>query len=73
MPTTLKSTKIKLRLNKKEVKRALIDREWSQYDLAAAIGKDVSTVNRAINRGQFPKTMELIADILRIKLHPLNQ
>ncbi|BCU76007.1 hypothetical protein llg_43640 [Luteolibacter sp. LG18] len=55
-----------------ETRRRAVDVElarkgWTQSDLAKAIGRARNTVNRAINHGENPKTLNLILSELGIR------
>lgn len=60
MPTRTQAKKAKPRLCKKSIRIALATRDWSQADLANAIGKSLTAVNLTINHGMFPDITDRI-------------
>ena len=63
MPTKTQDKKgkaPKLRLSKRAVKLALLHLDWTQADLANALGKSLTAVNLSINYGTCPEVTEAI-------------
>lgn len=68
MPTRpqAKTPDAPLPLNKREVRLALLNRDWTQADLARRIGKSLTTTNLAINHGTFPDVVVAIRKELHL-------
>jgi ribosome-binding protein aMBF1 (putative translation factor) len=66
MATRAQAQKAKPQLCKKTVRLALAGRDWSQADLANAIGRSLTSVNLTINHGMFPEVTRLIRKELKL-------
>lgn len=51
----------------KQVRLALAARDWTQADLAKAVGKSLTSVNLAINHNTYPAVTVEIRRVLQLK------
>ncbi len=60
-PQNVKSSRFR-----RAVRVALAERNWTQATLAHRVGRTRQTVNRTLNRGEFPGVRSRIAAVLGI-------